>query len=297
MVLSSHRNVCILCYTFEGLHEKKIVASDPIFLLKYKIEIFLYRQYKEDMALWSSGEFEALPFKEADVSLCTTGSMNMDKNRYGNILPPDSTRIILDNGKYINANMIDLDERGSQMIACQGPLDYTIEDFWSMILQHHTNVILMVTPLVEKGNVKCAKYWPEPRKISQYGRIKILNLYSNQVSTSLIVSRLLISSPLTKRLVYHIYYYGMPDFGAVKDLDEIYLVLCILISLSTSKLFVCHCSADVGRTGVIAAILRCLRTEEPPIKAISVIRKQRHGMVQTKLQFRMIRSLVNQVSD
>ena len=67
------------------------------------------------LPLYSSGEFAALPFKEADVALCTSGVYHMHKNRYQNILPPDSSRIILENGDYINANMLNVGDVSSKI--------------------------------------------------------------------------------------------------------------------------------------------------------------------------------------
>ena len=103
--------------------------------------------------LYSSGEFAALPFKEADVTLCTSGVSYMHKNRYENILPPDSSRVILQNGDYINANMVNVGDCYSPMIACQGPIESTVSDFWSMVVQYQSSAILMVTPLVENQKI------------------------------------------------------------------------------------------------------------------------------------------------
>jgi protein tyrosine phosphatase len=251
--------------------------------------------------LYSSGEFSALPFKEADATLCTSGVFHMHKNRYGNVLPPDSSRIVLSNGDYINANMMDVGDGYAPMIACQGPIESTISDFWSMVIQHRAPAILMVTPLIEKQKAKCAKYWPDLGKSCYYAGNEIKCVRSTNLSENLVVSLLEIaecsrSKPEYHRL-YHIYYSGMPDFGTA-DLDEIHLVLCLLISvLPDLRPFVCHCSAGIGRTGVIGAILRCLRTDEPPVEAIRRLRDQRHGMVQNVKQFRMIRAFVNFIRD
>lgn len=251
--------------------------------------------------LCSSGEFEALPYRESDTSLCSTGFRNMHKNRYSNILPPDATRIVLQDGGYINANMIDLG--GMFMIACQGPTDETIEDFWTMILQHRTPAILMLTPLIEREKVKCACYWPKVGSIAKYGSITVLGVSSNTLTDTLTVSKLLVLRRQSRgellpfgfefNMVYHIHYTGMPDFG-VADCEEILLVISLLISvLEDDRPFVCHCSAGVGRTGVFAAILRCLKTNETPVAAIRSLRVQRHGMVQNRAQFRKVKEFLS----
>ena len=216
----------------------------------------------------------------------------MTKNRYTNVLPPDQSRVVLENGSYINANLVSIGDGYAPMIACQAPLSSTIEDFLLMILQYKSPAILMVTPLIEGEVIKSTKYWPNEGKTIYHGSFKVSNMRSNKISPNLTVSYLRISLGEEFLLVHHIHYTGMPD-GRGSDLDELLLVICLLLSVLTDlRPFVCHCSAGIGRTGVIATILRCLRTGEPPITAIRNIRYQRHGMVQTKTQFRLIRNFI-----
>jgi tyrosine-protein phosphatase non-receptor type 11 len=87
---------------------------------------------------------------------------NKTKNRYKNILPFDHTRVVLRGGDpsrvghdYINANYISGEVPGSEMryIATQGCLPATVNDFWQMIWQENSKVIVMTTNEVERGRV------------------------------------------------------------------------------------------------------------------------------------------------
>ncbi|XP_031695678.1 tyrosine-protein phosphatase non-receptor type 7-like, partial [Anarrhichthys ocellatus] len=96
---------------------------------------------------------------------------HMMKDRYKTILPNPESRVVLRSpeeeagpNRYINANYI----RGyggapRAFIATQGPMVHTVGDFWDMVWQEKSSIIVMVTRLKE-NNEKCELYWPQPRK-------------------------------------------------------------------------------------------------------------------------------------
>ena len=49
----------------------------------------------------------------------------------------------------------------SRAILCQGPLSHTCAEFWYMTWEQQSPLIIMLTTVVERGRVKCHKYWPD----------------------------------------------------------------------------------------------------------------------------------------
>lgn len=66
-----------------------------------------------------------------------------------------------------NANSPKKHEKHVQYICTQGPMtksaknDGTIGDFWEMIIQEKSKLVVMVTQLMQGNRLKCSQYWPE----------------------------------------------------------------------------------------------------------------------------------------
>lgn len=262
-----------------------------------------------------SGEFLRLPHASSDIMMCQEGlkAVNEQKNRYSNVLPVDETRVKIKSprGDYINASFIGLGSE-TKLIASQGPTKETEKDFWLMVCQYEVPVILMTTKLIEKQKRKCSKYWPEPRERCSYDQLEVETLCSDNLSDTITISRIRITqtfsfpveddachqdnTSIVSHETIHIFYKGWPDFD-VPAPSEMLFVLEILKRawVDRSKPCICHCSAGIGRTGTIAAILRILMTGESATESVTKIRSQRHGMVQTKEQFKFIGDFMNYV--
>ena len=115
------------------------------------------------------GQFEQLYRRNPGLvmSICHS-DVNVAKNRYRDISPYDSTRVVLSRcptGDYINGNHVTMTIPGSgivnRYVATQGPLSTTSIDFWYMAWELQSNLVIMLTTIVERGRIKCHKYWPD----------------------------------------------------------------------------------------------------------------------------------------
>ena len=115
------------------------------------------------------GQFEQLYRRNPGLVMSVCHSdVNVAKNRYRDISPYDSTRVLLSRcptGDYINGNHVNMTIPGSgivnRYVATQGPLSTTSIDFWYMAWELQSNLVIMLTTIVERGRIKCHKYWPD----------------------------------------------------------------------------------------------------------------------------------------
>ena len=54
-----------------------------------------------------------------------------------------------------------------------------------------------------------------------------------------------------------------------------------------------HCSAGIGRTGVVIAIAKCLKTRRSLSDIVYNMRTCRNGMIQNKEQYKFAYNIVN----
>uniref|UniRef100_A0A8C5W910 Tyrosine-protein phosphatase non-receptor type n=1 Tax=Leptobrachium leishanense TaxID=445787 RepID=A0A8C5W910_9ANUR len=272
-------------------------------------------------------EFDALQKQESKMPYERKEGQrpeNKSKNRYKNILPFDHTRVILKCGDknipgsdYINANYVTNQLWGDgkptkQFIACQGCLATTIEDFWEMVWQENSHVIVMTTKEIEKGRMKCVPYWPEMTDNGkQFGRywVEMLQEHEAQGYKVRNLRLSLTEQPDTFRKIQHYQYLTWPDHGVPSDPGGVLSFLGEVNRMqeNTPKAgpIIVHCSAGIGRTGTIIAIdllvdminMKGVDTDIDVQKTIKMVRSQRSGMVQTDAQYKFIYLAIAQFID
>ncbi|XP_058858083.1 tyrosine-protein phosphatase non-receptor type 11 isoform X3 [Acipenser ruthenus] len=250
---------------------------------------------------------------------------NKSKNRYKNILPFDTTRVELRDAdadvpgaEYINANYIrSVHEDGRRpdeckvYIATQGCLQNTVNDFWNMVYQENTHVIVMTTKEVERGRNKCVRYWPDVDSQKEYGLLCVRNMEErpaqDYVLRELEITWLDREEP--PRYIWHYQYLSWPDHGVPNEpggvLSFLDQVNQAQQSIPDTGPIVVHCSAGIGRTGTIIVIdilvdiisRQGLDCDIDVPKTIQMVRRQRSGMVQTEAQYKFIYMAVQQYID
>ncbi|XP_071398449.1 tyrosine-protein phosphatase non-receptor type 7-like isoform X1 [Centroberyx affinis] len=223
------------------------------------------------------------------------------KDRYKTILPNSDSRVVLRSpeeeggpDRYINGNYI----RGYKgvsgaYIATQGPMLHTVGDFWDMVWQERSCVIVMVTRLKE-NNEKCELYWPEPMKrremkeeeeeeeeqreeeeeeeeegeTGRFGRF-LLRVKDSREEDGFTVTDMEIQLDSERRPVRHYWFTSWPDHQIpqcttplLRLVEEVESYRKSLLPPSSQPItapvlspgpVIVHCSAGIGRTGCFIA--------------------------------------------
>lgn len=229
---------------------------------------------------------------------------NRGKNRYGNIIAYDHSRVVLQPveddpaSDYINANYIDGYQRPSHYIATQGPVHETVYDFWRMTWQEQSVCIVMVTNLVEVGRVKCYKYWPDDTEV--YGDFKVTCIEVEPLAEYVIRTFTVERRGYSEiREVKQFHFTGWPDHGVPYHATGLLsFIRRVKISNPPSAgPIVVHCSAGAGRTGcyIVIDIMLDMADREGVVdiyNCVKALRSRRINMVQTEEQYIFIHDAI-----
>ncbi|XP_073326461.1 tyrosine-protein phosphatase non-receptor type 7-like [Pagrus major] len=235
---------------------------------------------------------------------------HMIKDRYKTILPNPESRVILRSpeeeagpDRYINANYI----RGYKgapraFIATQGPMVHTVGDFWDMVWQERSSIIVMVTRLKE-NNEKCELYWPQPRERRRTRRVKeeeeqdeeqreeeeegetgqfgrfLLRVKDSREKDGFTVTDMEVQLCAERRPIRHYWFTSWPDHHIpqctaplLRLVEEVETYSKSLLPSSSQPItasvpgpgpIIVHCSAGIGRTGCfIVGSIGCQQLRE-----------------------------------
>ncbi|XP_059584496.1 tyrosine-protein phosphatase non-receptor type 3 isoform X4 [Alligator mississippiensis] len=203
-------------------------------------------------------QFEQLYRKKPGLAVtCAKVPQNMDKNRYKDVLPYDATRIILQGDEdYINANYVTMEIPSAGIV---------------------NRYIATQGPLPHT----CAHFW--------------------QVVWDHRLTLIIMLTTLTERgrteqehIVTHLQYVAWPDHGVPDDsTDFLEFVNCMRPKRVKNEPVLVHCSAGIGRTGVLVTMetALCLIERNQPVYPLDIVRKmrdQRAMMVQTSSQYKFV---------
>ncbi len=229
------------------------------------------------------------------------------KNRNSNRFVFDLTRSCQDvPGFYINAN--DIQTPLQTYMVTQGPLDYTVDDFWRAVLHKKSPVIVTLVMAIEQGNEKCASYWTideltvDEWTISLKGEKLIAT--SALIPNHRIIERTFIAKKNNEeRIVKQVHYENWPD-GKIPELELFIKLLDEVDSLTSNPKapITVHCSAGIGRSGTFVAahsLRKEIRQRKQTLqkkqelsinipKAVYLLRLQRMGLVGSSRQYQTV---------
>ncbi|KAM9317314.1 tyrosine-protein phosphatase non-receptor type 14 [Gastrophryne carolinensis] len=272
----------------------------------------LRRKLEEGMVFT---EYEQIPKRKTDAIFTTAlFPENLERNRVREVLPYEENRVELvptkeNNTGYINASHIKVvvGDKEWRYIATQGPLPQTFHDFWQMVWEQGVNVIAMIMSEEEEGRAKSHRYWPKlgsRHNSSTYGKFKVTTNFRTDsgcyATTGLKIKHLLSGQ---ERTVWHLQFTDWPDHGCPEEvqgflsyLEEIQSVRrhanSMLDSHNNPPVLV-HCSAGVGRTGVVILTELMMRSLEQNEKMeipmmLNYLREQRMFLIQTIAQYKFV---------
>ncbi|KAG7468397.1 hypothetical protein MATL_G00142540 [Megalops atlanticus] len=229
------------------------------------------------------------------------------KNRYKTILPNTHSRVCLKAtdeddflSTYINANyMRGYGGEEKAYIATQGPTVNTVGDFWRMVWQERSSIIVMITNIEEK-NEKCTEYWPEDTATYEGIEVTVNQViqaddYSLRIFT--------VKCDGEERSLKQYWYTSWPD---QKTPDKAPPLLELVQEVEEARQqappwsgpVIVHCSAGIGRTGCfIATTILCKQLKNEGVvdilRTTCQLRLDRGGMIQTAEQYQFVHHVLS----
>ncbi|XP_072555524.1 receptor-type tyrosine-protein phosphatase C-like [Paramormyrops kingsleyae] len=280
--------------------DQSLLDVEPI---RAELLLDTYKKKIADKGCLFQAEFQSIP--RVYSKLPTKEAMepsNQIKNRYGDILPYDDNRVQLsssaDGSDYVNASFIDGYNEPKKYIATQGPKNETLADFWRMVWEQQSSIIVMMTRCEEGNRDKCAQYWPSLDREAEIFEDFIVKINGEDHFPDYIIRQLSVTNKReksTERDVTHIQFTSWPDHGVPGEPHILLKLRRRVISFKSlfSGPIIVHCSAGVGPTGTyigIDAMMEQLETEGriDIYGYVAQLQRQRCLMVEDEAQYILI---------
>nr|KAG5711214.1 hypothetical protein BaRGS_004858 [Batillaria attramentaria] len=298
----------------EKLREWKAAKDDNGFPMFFLTQFNCGCRFIEYASVGSMPAFQMLSLSRCELKSMSPNPKreaalrdeNKPKNRYTNILPYDHSRVKLtlldddDTCDYINANYIPGYHSKREYIATQGPLESTVHDFWRMVWEQRSTVIVMLSGLKEKNVVKVHQYYPDDDQLDEPQECGCVTVTLTKVQKmpDFIVKTFQVVVGRERRTVKQFYIDTWRDFDATSTQASFWSLpgpYAPMRHLAGNTL-----SAGVGRTGSYIAIdyfMQYIRDKSPsdPIDIFGYVlsmRENRTNMVQTKDQYAFVHDVV-----
>ncbi|KAH7916396.1 protein-tyrosine phosphatase-like protein [Hygrophoropsis aurantiaca] len=219
-------------------------------------------------------------------------------NRYSDIAPYDRTRVIVGQGRYLNASWVRELYGGKLWIATQAPLPPTAHTFLSALMQPlatssdsrtssgRVRTVVQLTQNFESGRQKAHAYFPSvpgqsmvapPEPGCNAPPLKVTLIESHIITDSQCLQSKIsihpISSPNGRHeepvVFTHMLYGAWPDHGVPQSEDQASLLSFTrlvdrvnrngVVDQDPDPPIMVNCSAGVGRTGAFIALSSLLR--------------------------------------
>uniref|UniRef100_A0A4W5QT98 protein-tyrosine-phosphatase n=1 Tax=Hucho hucho TaxID=62062 RepID=A0A4W5QT98_9TELE len=229
---------------------------------------------------------------------------NRMKNRYGNIIAYDHSRVRLQaiegeqSSDYINANYVDvslhLERRTKYFKVCACMLWTEVVDkqlYCGQVIPLH-----LVSP--RSPQVKCCKYWPDDTEIYRDMKVTL-------IETQLLSEYVIRTFAVEKRGAHEIreirqfHFTGWPDHGVPYHATGLLGFVRRVKSKTPANAgpMVVHCSAGAGRTGcfIVIDIMLDMAEREGVVdiyNCVRELRSRRVNMVQTEEQYVFIHDAI-----
>ena len=200
------------------------------------------------------------------LGLCKAAAANPKHSRYSNLFPYDSSRVVVKDSEndYLNASFVEVDGVDAPLILAMGPMhpDYHGEDttgqFWKAVHQQKVGIVVMLCG-VQAGYSGCAKYYPNPGEVLEYGGVKV-DGGESQAGEGTVVSKMNVNG----NSVTHFKFTKWPNYGVVENVEVLAMLVKAVVDEQNARglkkaPILIHCSGGVGRSGTFATLYSLYR--------------------------------------